>query len=240
MITIVILNIAYKRTSAIAAVQVPPRPLRYRWRVATTRNERSERILRAAMHLFHERGFDGVGVDLIGERAGMSGPAIYRYFSGKDEILITLVDEAIDRVLMSTGGEFDDPRDDLEHLIRGHVQQALQDRELMSVWTRSRNSIPKQYRPRLRSRINRYIDRWVDCLDACYPGHKREVLISAAHATHGLIDSTAFWPAQSLKLPALDDVLTGMALSGLEWLAHSSQQATTTKRSPKASTSQSA
>ena len=28
-------------------------------------------------------------VEMIGERAGMSGPAIYRYFSGKDEILIT-------------------------------------------------------------------------------------------------------------------------------------------------------
>ncbi len=186
------------------------------------------------MHLFHERGFDGVGVDLIGERAGMSGPAIYRYFSGKDEILITLVDEAIDRVLMSTGGEFDNPRDELEHLIRGHVQRALEERELMSVWTRERNSIPKQYRSRLRSRINRYIDHWVDCLDTCYPGNTRDLLVSAVHATHGLIDSTAFWPAQSLKLPALDDVLTGMTLSSLEWLAQSSQPAAVRKSAPKA------
>jgi AcrR family transcriptional regulator len=30
-------------------------------------------------------------------------PAIYRYFSGKDEILVALLDEAIDLVLMSTG-----------------------------------------------------------------------------------------------------------------------------------------
>ncbi|MCV7102827.1 helix-turn-helix domain-containing protein [Mycobacterium palustre] len=42
------------------------------------RNDRSEQIRRTAMHLFHERGFDGVGVDLIGEKAGVSGPAIYR------------------------------------------------------------------------------------------------------------------------------------------------------------------
>ncbi|MCX2930072.1 TetR/AcrR family transcriptional regulator [Mycobacterium sp. CVI_P3] len=201
--------------------------------MATTRNERSERILRAAMHLFHERGFDGVGVDLIGERAGMSGPAIYRYFSGKDEILITLVDEAIDRVLMSTGGDFDNPREELEHLIRGHVQRALEERELMSVWTRERNSIPKPYRSRLRSRINRYIDRWVDCLDACYPGNNRELLVSAVHATHGLIDSTAFWPAQSLKLPALDDVLTGMALASLEYLAQSGPSDATGKLAPR-------
>jgi len=184
--------------------------------VAATRNDRSERILRTAMHLFHERGFDGVGVDLIGERAGVSGPAIYRYFSGKDEILVTLLDEAIDRVLMSTGGRFDDPREELEHLVRGHVQRALEERELMSVWTKERNKIPKPYRSRLRSRITRYIDRWVDCLALCYPGQPRDVLVAAIHAAHGLIDSTAFWPSQALRVTGLEDILTGMALASLE------------------------
>src|SRR6516162_3413004 len=178
-----------------------------------SRNDRSEQILRTAMHLFHERGFGGVGVDLIGEKAGMSGPAIYRYFSGKDEILMTLLDEAIDRVLMSTGGQFDDPREELEHLVRGHVQRAL-----ISVWTRERNSIPTAYRSRLSARIERYIDRWVDCLHACYPNQSRDVLNAAVHATHGLIDSTYMWPEKSLRTAGLAEILTGMALQGLEWL----------------------
>ncbi len=182
------------------------------------RNDRSEQILRTAMHLFHERGFDGVGVDLIGEKAGVSGPAIYRYFSGKDEILMTLLDEAIDRVLMSTGGQFDDPREELDHLVRGHVQRALEERELMSVWTRERNSIPKANRSRLSARIKRYIDRWVDCLDACYPDQSRDVLNAAVHATHGLIDSTYMWPEKSLRTAGLADILAGMALQSLEWL----------------------
>ena len=166
------------------------------------RNDRSEQILRTAMHLFHERGFDGVGVDLIGEKAGVSGPAIYRYFSGKDEILMTLLDEAIDRVLMSTGGQFDDPREELEHLVRGHVQRALEERELMSVWTRERNSIPAAYRSRLSARIKRYIDRWVDCLHACYPNQSRDVLNAAVHATHGPIHSTSMWPESRCGPPA--------------------------------------
>src|SRR5262245_25610154 len=195
-----------------------PTPLRYRVGMAASRNDRSERILRTAMHLFHERGFDGVGVDLIGERAGVSGPAIYRYFSGKDEILMTLLDEAIDRVLMSTGGQFDDPREQLEHLVRGHAQRALEERELMSGWTRERNSIPAPYRSRLRARINRYIERWVECLQDCYPGQPRDVLIAAVHATHGLIDSTALWPPQALRVAGLEDIVTAMALAGLESL----------------------
>ena len=196
------------------------------------RNDRSEQILRTAMHLFHERGFDGVGVDLIGEKAGVSGPAIYRYFSGKDEILMTLLDEAIDRVLMSTGGQFDDPREELEHLVRGHVQRALEERELMSVWTKERNSIPKLYRSRLSARIKRYIDRWVDCLHACYPDQSRDVLNAAVHATHGLIDSTSMWPEKSLRTAGLGDILAGMALQGLEWLG---ADASGTASAPKSS-----
>jgi len=206
----------------------------------SSRNDRSERILRTAMHLFHERGFDGVGVDLIGEKAGMSGPAIYRYFSGKDEILITLLDEAIDRVLMSTGGQFDDPRQQLEHLIRGHVQRALEERELMSVWTRQRNSIPKEYRSRLGARIKRYIDRWIDCLQACYPDQSRDVLNAAVHATHGLIDSIAMWPEQSLRVTGLDDILSGMALQGLEWLGSGASRSTPAPKRPRQKANRSA
>lgn len=167
------------------------------------------------MHLFHERGFDGVGVDLIGQRAGMSGPAIYRYFSGKDEILLSLLDEAVDRVLMSTGGEFDDPREELEHLVRGHVQRVLDERELMGVWTKERNSIPSPYRARLRARINRYIQRWFDCLQLCHPQQDADVLRAAIHATHGLIDSVAQWPPQAVRVDGLNDILVRMALAGL-------------------------
>ncbi|MCV7039153.1 hypothetical protein BST36_23510 [Mycolicibacterium moriokaense] len=198
--------------------------------MSSTRKERSERILRTAMHLFHERGFGSVGVDLIGERAGVSGPAIYRYFSGKDEILLTLLDEAIDRVLIATGGEFDDPHQELHHLVHGHVQQVLADRELMSVWTRERNSIPAEFRSRLRVRINRYIDRWTRCLDACYPGHSRAKLVAAVHATHGLMDSVAFWPVQALHTSGLDEMLTGMVLASLQHLDGGAQQARPTQR----------
>jgi AcrR family transcriptional regulator len=183
------------------------------------RNERSQRILNAAMHLFHERGFDGVGVDLIGERAGMSGPAIYRYFKGKDEILAALVDQAIDRVVDATSAAPVDPFDELDHLIRGHAQRVIEDRELMSIWTRERNSLPKQYRPRLRARVNRYVDQWADCLDSCYPGHSRDVVVTAVHAVHGMLDSTASWRAPSLKVRGLEDIVVGLAKASLEWLA---------------------
>lgn len=50
-----------------------------------------ERILDSALNLFSEKGYDGVGVDLIGEKCGLKGPSIYKHFKGKEEILDILI-----------------------------------------------------------------------------------------------------------------------------------------------------
>ena len=47
-----------------------------------------DRIIESALILFAEKGYDGVGVDLIAENAGLRGPSIYKHFKGQEEILI--------------------------------------------------------------------------------------------------------------------------------------------------------
>lgn len=54
-----------------------------------------ERILYAALDLFSEKGYDGVGVDLIAENVGMKGPSLYRHFKGKEDIFNSLIDLVI-------------------------------------------------------------------------------------------------------------------------------------------------
>lgn len=51
-----------------------------------------ERILYSALDLFAEKGYDGVGVDLIAENAGLKGPSLYRHYKGKEDILNSLID----------------------------------------------------------------------------------------------------------------------------------------------------
>lgn len=51
-----------------------------------------ERILESALTLFAEKGYDGVGVDLIAEKAGLKGPSIYKHFKSKEEILDVLIE----------------------------------------------------------------------------------------------------------------------------------------------------
>lgn len=53
-----------------------------------------DRILDSALTLFSEKGYDGVGVDLIAENAGIKGPSLYKHFKGKEDILETLIEKA--------------------------------------------------------------------------------------------------------------------------------------------------
>jgi AcrR family transcriptional regulator len=48
---------------------------------------RRDQLLGAAALLFRRRGYHSVGVDDIGAAAGMSGPAVYRYFPSKQVLL---------------------------------------------------------------------------------------------------------------------------------------------------------
>ena len=64
-----------------------------------------ERILDSALNLFAEKGYDGVGVDLIAEKAGLKGPSIYKHFKSKEEILNVLLDQVENYYITNFGSE---------------------------------------------------------------------------------------------------------------------------------------
>ncbi len=56
-----------------------------------------ERILLSAIHLFSEKGYDGVAVREIVQRAGLTKPVLYYYFGNKERLYLTLVEEALNK-----------------------------------------------------------------------------------------------------------------------------------------------
>ena len=55
-----------------------------------------ERILDAAADLLEEAGWDGFNTNLLAERAGLTVPAVYRYFPNKLAVVSTLAERVID------------------------------------------------------------------------------------------------------------------------------------------------
>lgn len=57
---------------------------------ASTRGDKREAILAAALGLFVERGFHGTAVPEVAARAGVGAGTIYRYFASKEALVNAL------------------------------------------------------------------------------------------------------------------------------------------------------
>ena len=91
-----------------------------------------ERILYAALDLFAERGYDGVGVDLIAENAGLKGPSLYRHYKGKEDIFNSLIDLVTLHYeegfgLKQKPEEFPESMDELIENAMGRIQFTIHD-----------------------------------------------------------------------------------------------------------------
>ncbi|MGK3202376.1 TetR/AcrR family transcriptional regulator [Amycolatopsis sp. MEPSY49] len=65
--------------------------------------ESLQKVLAAAEHVLAERGVDEFTVGAVAERAGLSVGAIYRRFSGKDQLLYAVKDELLGQLEAGVG-----------------------------------------------------------------------------------------------------------------------------------------
>ena len=177
----------------------------------TTTAPRRELVLEAAADLFAARGFHAVGMDDIGEAAGISGPGVYRHFPSKQALLETLLDRTMDRMLDTARGI-----EDLATLIDAHVDLVVSDRALISVWVREQRTLAEHTRQSLRTRMRTYEGTWRSAVRARRPelgDAELALTVGAALAllnTSSLIESTlsADRRAAVLRRQALAALLT--------------------------------
>ncbi|OEU90208.1 TetR family transcriptional regulator [Streptomyces abyssalis] len=82
-------------------------------------------LLKVAVEVFNERGYDGTSMEHLSQAAGISKSSIYHHVRGKEELLR----RAISRALSGLFGVLDEPRareghaiDRLEHVTRRTVE----------------------------------------------------------------------------------------------------------------------
>lgn len=130
---------------------------------------RRELILEAAIELFHERGYPATGVDDIGNAVDVSGPAIYRHFSSKEEILLEAIQLAADEVHeanVTARAEDDDPVRVLEGYVRAYARVALERSALVSVWSSEAKHLTSSRRSPMTRRLRAWTNEWTEQLRA--------------------------------------------------------------------------
>jgi AcrR family transcriptional regulator len=175
-------------------------------------------ILDAAAEAFYEKGFHGVGVDELGVRAGLSGPSIYRHFSGKDEILARILDEAMDELMAATDPVHGDPALDLDRAISHHIDFAINQRHLVQVYQRDVSSLVGPWRAAFTRRRAEYTDRWESLFVARYPDLDVGVAATVSQACLGMIFSVAAWPERAVTAVHVSKTLEQLIRRGLAGL----------------------
>jgi AcrR family transcriptional regulator len=164
------------------------------------RRSRRDEILEIAVGLFATRGYHGVSMDDVGAAAGVTGPALYHHFAGKEAMLAAALNPVSENLL--TGGRArvaahpGDPRAALTALVDFHVDFALNNPAVIALHLHELDRLPEEPRREIRRLQRLYVEVWVSTLTALRPTLPAEEARVLAHAAFGLMNSTPFLSAE--------------------------------------------
>jgi TetR/AcrR family fatty acid metabolism transcriptional regulator len=112
-----------------------------------------ERILRAAIRIFSQKGYFNSKISEIARLAGVADGTIYLYFKNKDDLLISLFEEKMGEVVADVRARISDGSGALSRLqifIRNHMDLLTREAgliEVIQVELRQSNKFMKEYVP---------------------------------------------------------------------------------------------
>lgn len=91
-----------------------------------------KRLKEAALDIFSEKSVHAVTVEEITEKADLGKGTLYQHFEDKEEIVVTLVEEAVEHLIERIRAYDSNPdtlEDMLEHLLNAHYEFSVDARE---------------------------------------------------------------------------------------------------------------
>lgn len=180
--------------------------------------ERRTSLLREAARLFASRGFSGVSLEDLGTAVGVSGPAVYRHFTGKQALLGALLIGVSERLL--AGGtkvlsEQGAPTEKLDALLGFHAHFSLTESDVIRVQDRDLSQLTDEDRASVRGLQRAYIAQWMQVLHDVRPDLSDDECRLRVQACFGLLNSTPHSVGSAANRVEFTETLTAMARGAL-------------------------
>jgi AcrR family transcriptional regulator len=153
---------------------------------------RKQAILDAAAVLVSRRGYAGVSMAEIGAEVGIAASAIYWHFPGKQDLLVALFDQCLDRLRSEQDASLErlgPTWEALTEVARLQIAFAVRERDFARVYYGEADNLPEADRRRLRAKQRAYVDAWAGLLRRLRPELDEHRAESIVHATIGAIQS---------------------------------------------------
>ena len=166
-------------------------------RRAEIRERRHAEIIAAAAAMIADRGFHVTRLEDVGQVVGISGPGLYRYVSGKDDMLAQILVDISVRLVDGARAVMDRSRAEewaadrtLRELLSFHVEFAVTEPDRIRVQEREIGNLAPQQREKVRSLQRMYISMWVDALRRSDPALTEDEARVRVQLAAGLINSS--------------------------------------------------
>ncbi|GAB3207249.1 transcriptional regulator, TetR family [Marinactinospora thermotolerans DSM 45154] len=178
-------------------------------------------MLRVAVRVFNERGYDGTSMEDLARALGVTKSAIYHHVAGKEELLRQSLDRALDALFAVTRepGATDGPAiSRLDHVLRGSVRVLVEELPHVTLLLRVRGNTGVERRALER---RREFDHFVGALmrQGVAEGDIRPDIdpALAGRLLFGMVNSIVEWyrPERGLDATALAEALASVAFDGL-------------------------
>ena len=136
--------------------------------VNTRPRNRKEQLTDAAAELFRRHGYHGVSVNDIAAAAGVTGPAVYRHFRGKQDVLAHVLLSGLDKFGLVTDEALarDKP---LHSLVEAVSALAVERREVTALWRWQGRHLDKADQIKIRKRGSELMGDWTSALRETRP-----------------------------------------------------------------------
>lgn len=128
-----------------------------------------DEILDAAAHVFREKGFHAASMQDIAARVNLQKASLYHHISSKQEILLSLLDQALNLLTIQIEEVLArplPPDQKLTQAMEAYLQAMLEHRDLASVLLLEHRSLEPQYRARHIPRRDRFERLWRDLIQS--------------------------------------------------------------------------
>jgi AcrR family transcriptional regulator len=180
------------------------------------------KILEAAAQIFSEKGYHAASMQDIARAVNLQKASLYHHVSGKQEILVELLDQALDILIERIGSvvsQPDPPEEKLHLAMRVYLQSLIDQRDLAAVLLFEHRSLNAELKSRHLPRRDRFEGLWRGLIeDGIAAGaFDFDDPAQAARALLGVMNWTITWYRVDGPLTGeeIADQYAGLFLNGL-------------------------
>jgi AcrR family transcriptional regulator len=178
---------------------------------------RRDQIIEVAVELFGELGFAKTTLEDIGEASGITGPAIYRHFRNKEQILVAVFAHSHDmhygqvlEVLAKRLG----PLETLSELVDLHIRMCLDQAKIVTMFSHEMRHLGPEAHRIVSDNYHEFRASWIDAVLRVRPELDRSEALGVVEGVAWLLKSPAYYRSE-IPRPKLEQLLHSMAMAAL-------------------------